>query len=95
MKFLAKKMRTEFWKKKVLTKFKPYIDSRHSAEARGRIQRKTWCMGPYAGFYYNLTLQYVDSNTCNMGNSMQERPLPYAEVDFIHQSENENLASGG
>jgi hypothetical protein len=23
---------------------------------RGRIQRKTWCMGPYAGVAYNLTL---------------------------------------
>jgi hypothetical protein len=23
---------------------------------RGRIQRKTWCMGPFAGVDYNLTL---------------------------------------
>jgi hypothetical protein len=24
--------------------------------SRGRIQRKTWCMGPFAGVDYNLTL---------------------------------------
>ncbi len=45
---------------------------------RGRIQRKTWCMGPYAGVDYNLTLHVysrVDSNTFNMGNPMPESTL--------------------
>jgi hypothetical protein len=43
---------------------------------RGRIQRKTWCMGPYAGVDY--TSPYVDtrvdSNTFTMGQ-------PYPRVD--------------
>ncbi len=28
---------------------------------RGRIQKKTWCMGPYAGMYYNLALCTLQS----------------------------------
>ncbi len=40
---------------------------------RGRIQRKTWCMGSDTGADYNLTTSpyvhsRVDSNTCTMGN---------------------------
>jgi hypothetical protein len=30
-------------------------------ESRGRIQRKTWCMGAYAGVVYNLTLCRLQS----------------------------------
>jgi hypothetical protein len=39
----------------------------------GRIQRKTWCMGPYAVVDYDLTLSRLQSrlNTFGMGN-----PLP-------------------
>jgi hypothetical protein len=32
------------------------IPSCRAEEYRGRILRKTWCMGPYAGVDYNLTL---------------------------------------
>jgi hypothetical protein len=44
--------------------------------SRGRIQRKTWCMGPYAGVYYNLTL-------CPLQRRLQHiyQWLPYARVD--------------
>jgi hypothetical protein len=53
---------------------------------RGRIQRKTWCMGPYAGADYNLTSPYVhprvDSNTFTMGIGQA-----YARVDLIPMSE--------
>ncbi len=28
---------------------------------RGQIQRKTWCMGPYAGVDYNLTIRPLQS----------------------------------
>ncbi len=31
-------------------------ESRNSRETRDCIQRETWCMGPYAGVDYNLTL---------------------------------------
>ncbi len=39
---------------------------------RGLIQRKTWCMGSYAGVDYNSTYGHsrVVSNTFTMGNPM-------------------------
>jgi hypothetical protein len=45
--------------------------------SRGRIQRKTRCMGPYAGVYYNLTL-------CPLKIWLQHiyHGLPYARVDI-------------
>jgi hypothetical protein len=44
---------------------------------RGRIQGKTWCMGPYVGVDCNLTLcpLRVDYDTCTMGNPMPELTL--------------------
>ncbi len=41
---------------------------------RGRIQRKTWCMGPYAGVDYTSPYVHsrVDSNTFTLGNPMPE-----------------------
>ncbi len=45
---------------------------------RGLMQRKTWCIWPYAGADYNLTLHVyprVDSNTFTMGNPMPESTL--------------------
>jgi hypothetical protein len=44
---------------------------------RGRIQRKTWCMGPYAGVDYNLTL-------CPLQSRLQHIYIgqPYARVDL-------------
>ncbi len=48
---------------------------------RGRIQRKTLCMGPYAGvdykeYLYSISSPYahyrVDSNTFTMGNPIYE-----------------------
>jgi hypothetical protein len=47
---------------------------------RGRIQRKTWFMAPYAGVDNNLTFYVnfrVDSNTFTMGIGQ-----PYARVDL-------------
>ena len=54
------------------------------AEPRGRIQRKTWCMGPYDGADY-ITSPYVhsrvDSKTFTMGNPMPESTLsPLSET---------------
>ncbi len=52
----------------------------------GRIQRKTWCIGPYAGVDYKSSPyahSRFDSNTFTMGNPMPESTLqPYARVDF-------------
>ncbi len=44
---------------------------------RGRIQRKTWCMGPYAGVYYNLTLCPLQSRLLHIyhGQPMPESTL--------------------
>ncbi len=61
-------------------------------EYRGRIQRKTWCMGPYAVVDYNLPLvdSCVDSNTFTMGNPMPESTLsicqnlsPVRDLGFV------------
>jgi hypothetical protein len=44
-------------------------------EARGRIQRKTWCVGPYAGVEYNLT--YVHSRVVSITFTMDNLyPMP-------------------
>ncbi len=45
---------------------------------RGRMQRKTWCMGPLAGVDYNLAL-------CILQSQLQHFTLggqPYARVDL-------------
>jgi hypothetical protein len=42
----------------------------------GRIQRKTWCMGPYAGGGYNLTLCPLQSRIQHIYHGQ-----PYARVD--------------
>jgi hypothetical protein len=71
-------------------------------ESSGRIQRKTCCMGPYAGADYNLILCLlrVDSNTFTMGNPMPEstsslcqsrfyspvRDLPFAKKTPVSES---------
>jgi hypothetical protein len=55
---------------------------------RGRIQRKTWCMGPYAGAYYNLTLCPLQSRLQHIYHGQ-----PYARVDFIPRSGTLDLAS--
>ncbi len=50
-------------------------------ETRGRIQRKTWCMGPNAGVNDSITSpnvhSRVDFNTFTMGIGQ-----PYARVDL-------------
>jgi hypothetical protein len=54
-----------------------------------RSQRKTWCMGPYAGVDYNLTylLSRVDSKKFTLDKPMPESTLCqnqlYARVDCI------------
>ncbi len=52
-------------------------DPTFCSRARGRIQKKTLCMGPYAGVDYNLTYVHsrVDSNTFTKGNPMPELTL--------------------
>ncbi len=60
----------------------------HSLLYRGRIQRKTWNIGSYAGIDYNLTLLcplhsqhqriYHGATLC------QSRPWLYARVDFFY-----------
>jgi hypothetical protein len=57
---------------------------------RGRIQRKTWCMGPMPEL--TITSPYVHSrvgsNTFFMGNPMPESTSTvYAKVDFIPPSQ--------
>jgi hypothetical protein len=47
-----------------------------------RGQRKTWCIGPYAGVDYNLTYLSTSDST------------PHARVDYIPQSGTLDLASG-
>ncbi len=48
-------------------------------KTRGRIQRKTWCMGPYAVVDYNVTLCPLQSQLqhmySTMGNSIPESTL--------------------
>ncbi len=55
---------------------------------RGRIQRKTWCMGPYAGVDYNPTLRPLQSQFQHIYHGQ-----PYVRVDFMPQSETLDLAS--
>ena len=47
--------------------------------ARGRIQRKTWCMRPYAGVDYNLTL-------CPLQHTYHGQPNARVEVNPIPES---------
>jgi hypothetical protein len=47
------------------------------AKARGRIQRKTWCMGPHAEVDYNLTLSRLQSRLQQFYHGH-----PYARVDL-------------
>jgi hypothetical protein len=48
---------------------------------RGRIRRKTWCIGPHVGVDY-ITSPYVHSRVDSNIYHLQ----PYARVDFIAQS---------
>jgi hypothetical protein len=59
----------------------------HSLLCRGRIQRKTWCMGPYAGVDYNLTL-------CPLQSQLQRiyHGQPYARVYLNHIPESTFLS---
>jgi hypothetical protein len=50
---------------------------------RGRIQRKTWCIGWDPMPELTITSAYVNSNTSTMGN----RKCPYARVDPNSMSE--------
>ncbi len=52
-------------------------NSQEMDNSAARIQRKTWCMGPFAGFDYNSPYvpSRVDSNTFTMGNPMPESTL--------------------
>ncbi len=55
---------------------------------RGRIQRKTWCMGPYAEVDYIISPYVyfrVDSITFTMGNAKARvdlNPMPYVDFAF-------------
>jgi hypothetical protein len=61
-------------------------------DLRDQIQRKTWCIGPYAGDYYNLALcllqsrlQHIYHGQLNARvdlNLMPESTLTYARVDL-------------
>ncbi len=55
---------------------------------RGQIQRKKWCMEPYAGVDYNLTLCPLQGRLKYIYHGQ-----PYARVDFIPQSGTLDLAS--
>ncbi len=46
-------------------------------EATGRIQRKAWCLGPYVGVDYNLTLWPLQSRLQHIYQGQ-----PYARVDL-------------
>ncbi len=50
----------------------------------GRIQRKTWCLGPYAAVAYNLTLCPLESRLQHIyhGQPLPESTLTYARVNF-------------
>jgi len=69
-----------------------YIDnSKHTCCTymyRGRIQRKTWWMGPYAGVDFNLTICPLQSRLQHFYHGQL-----YARVDFFPQSGTLNLAS--
>ncbi len=47
------------------------------SRSRGRIQRKTWCMGPYAGADYNLTVCPLQSRLQHIYHGQ-----PNARVDL-------------
>jgi hypothetical protein len=60
---------------------------------RGRIQRKTWCMGPFAGVDYNLPFCLLQSRLQHIYHGQ-----PYARVDdyeISHSMTNFNLGSHG
>ena len=69
------------------------------AQYRDCIQRETWCMGPYAGADFNLTLCPLHSmSPLSSPSSPTHVPWatpqqPYARVDLIPQSGTKNLAS--
>jgi hypothetical protein len=67
--------------------------SRNSRETREKrlYSRETWCMGPYAGMDYNLTL--CRTNTCIMGDPMPEWTLPLCQSQLYPQSGTKNLIS--
>jgi hypothetical protein len=46
----------------------------------GRIQRKTWCVGPYAGVDYNLTLSTPTSTPTHLPNATQCQTRLYPPV---------------
>ncbi len=50
---------------------------------RGRIQRKTWCTGPYARVDYNLTFCLLQSRIWEWATLWESRPEPYARLDFF------------
>ncbi len=57
-------------------------------EIRGRIKRKTWCIGPYAGVDYNLILCPLQSRLQHIYHGQ-----PYARANFIFQSRTLDLTS--
>jgi hypothetical protein len=59
---------------------------------RGRIQRKTWCMGPYARDDYNLTLR-----VCPLRSRLQHiyHGQPYTRVDLNPMPESTLFPSKG
>jgi len=60
---------------------------------RGRIQRKTWCMGPYAGV--DNVHSRVDTNTFTMNNPIQESTLTLCQGRLYSPVEDfMKLASG-
>ncbi len=75
----------------ILTTSRTIVLSRNlSSMHRGRIQRKTWCVGPCAGVHYNLTLCTLQSRLRHIYHGQ-----PYARVvDFIPQSGTLDLAFG-
>ncbi len=54
--------------------------------ARGRIQRKTWCVGPYAGVGYNFPLCPLQSRLQHIYHGQ-----PYARVDLNPMPEQSRL----
>ncbi len=52
--------------------------ARFTMYSEGRIQRKTWCIGPYARVDYNLTWCQLQSRLQHVYHGQ-----PYSRVDFI------------
>jgi hypothetical protein len=50
-------------------------------QTEAESKEKTWCMGPYAGVDYNLTLCALQSRLLHIHHGQ-----PYAGVDFIPRS---------